>query len=266
MASLKNKLSEFVQRRMGINVSRVKKRGEEIFPPYVEEEFKGLFADYQDASMVSWQGMHDAYNASKYIAKNNIEGDIVECGVWRGGISALMKDVFVKYDKSSTRKFWLFDTFEGMSDPTEHDFKDGRGNTYEDTLAQFNREALPDGGNTWCRGEIEDVRNTMNRSSNEKIELKFIKGMVEDTLDKKDLPDEIAILRLDTDFYESTKKEFEVLFPRLVQGGILYVDDFGSWAGARKATKEYIEENVNDKFLFLNNHKYGALIGVKVFE
>jgi hypothetical protein len=266
MASLKNNLSEFIQRNLGLNISRVKKRGDEFFPPYVNEEFKELYAEYQDASMVSWQGMHDAYNAAKYVSKNKIAGDIVECGVWRGGVSALMKDVLVKYANNSPRKLWLFDTFEGMSDPTEYDFKDGRGNTFKDTLAQFNQEALPDGGNTWCRGEIDDVRNTMNRSANDMIELKFIKGMVEDTLEQSELPDKISILRLDTDFYESTKKEFEVLFPRLVKGGILYVDDFGSWAGARKATQEYIDTHANNKFAFFNNHKYGALIGIKVFE
>ena len=116
------------------------------------------------------------------------------------------------------------------------------------------------------RGEIDDVRNTMNRAANDMIELKFIKGMVEDTLEQSELPDKISILRLDTDFYESTKKEFEVLFPRLVKGGILYVDDFGSWAGARKATQEYIDTHANNKFAFFNNHKYGALIGIKVFE
>ena len=71
--------------------------------------------------MVPWQGMHDAFDAAKYVAESNIYGDVVECGVWRGGVSALMKDVIGGREVGDSRRFWLFDTFEGMSDPTEHD-------------------------------------------------------------------------------------------------------------------------------------------------
>ena len=70
----------------------------------------------------------------------------------------------------------------------------------------------------------------------------LIQGMVENTLLNKDnIPDQISLLRLDTDFYESTKIELEILFPKLVPGGILILDDYGYWSGARKAIDEYFK-------------------------
>jgi len=86
---------------------------------------------------------------------------------------------------------------------------------------------------------LDDVKRNIKK--NTKIDNIFlIKGKVEDTLkNKRKLPKKISILRLDTDFYESTKIELEILFPRLVKGGVLIVDDYGFWKGAKKAVDEY---------------------------
>ena len=70
--------------------------------------------------------------------------------------------------------------------------------------------------------------------------IKFIEGEVEKTLlYEENLPKKISILRLDTDFYSSTKKELEILYPRLVSGGVCIIDDYGYWKGARQAVDEY---------------------------
>ena len=85
MSTLKRKLSDLFS-MIGIRVTRIKKRGSENFPSYVQDDFIHLYKKYSGFSMVPWQGMHDAYQAALYIAQNLEEGDVVECGVWRGGV------------------------------------------------------------------------------------------------------------------------------------------------------------------------------------
>ena len=245
---------------IGIRISFIKKRGEENFDGYVDEKFPALYKKYCDESMVAWQGMHDAFDAATYISKSNIEGDVVECGVWRGGVAALMKDVIYENEGTGDRKFWLFDTFEGMSSPSEFDFK---GEKNQDALNKHKKSLRRDGTSNWCRGELDDVKNTINKTSDGLINVKFIKGMVENTLRSDNLPNKIALLRLDTDWYESTKVELEVLLPKLVTGGILIIDDYGAWAGARKAFNDLKKEKGLKGFAIFRNHIDGALIAIK---
>lgn len=259
MSSLNRKLYDMLT-AVGIKVNRIRERGSENFPSYVQEDFIKLYQKYSGVSMVPWQGMHDAYQAASYIAQHLDEGDVVECGVWRGGVSALMYETVSKY-RDNPLKFWLFDTFEGMSDPTEHDFKSGR--TFADTISKHKGLLRNDGGSNWCRGELDDVKDTMRLAAGSLENVEFVRGMVEETLFGASLPNKIALLRLDTDFYESTKTELEVLYPRLVKGGVLIIDDFGAWAGARKATQEYLEQISEGALCITYNHYYGALIGVK---
>ena len=87
----------------------------------------------------------------------------------------------------------------------------------------------------------------------------YVKGLVEKTLDGN-FPEKISLLRLDTDFYESTKKELEILFPKLQSGGIIIIDDYGHWKGCKKAVDEYF---VNKKNIFFQQIDYSGLIGVK---
>ena len=134
------------------------------------------------------------------------------------------------------RRIWAFDTFAGMTAPSDADFKPGEDLDVKKKFASLNRADH----NEWClASEGEVVRNFETRVGN--ADLMTVKGPVEETLkDALNLPDQIAILRLDTDFYESTKAEMDVLYPRLSKGGVLIVDDYGEWAGARKAVDEYL--------------------------
>ena len=101
-------------------------------------------------------------------------------------------------------------------------------------------------------------RNISKNTSSNKY--KLIKGPVEDTLNvEENLPKKISVLRLDTDFYESTKKELEILYPRLVKNGILIIDDYGHWQGSRKAVDEYFQ---NDEVL-LNYIDYTCRMIIK---
>lgn len=260
MNRLKQTISKLLS-HAGIRVSLIKKRGKETLGHYVDVRFPPLYKKYCDESMVAWQGMHDAFDAAAYITESNIEGDVVECGVWRGGVSGLMKDVVYANEGSSERKFWLFDTFEGMTAPSKSDFKSGEDQ--EQTLNTHKQSLRADGTSDWCRGDLPDVKKTISKSSGGLDNVKFIKGKVENTLRLNNVPSKIALLRLDTDFYESTKVELEVLLPKLATGGILIIDDYGAWAGARKAFNEMKEGKGLEGFAVFRNHIDGALIAIK---
>lgn len=161
-----------------------------------------------------------------------IAGDFVECGVWRGGHCMLA--ALKMLQANDLRDIWLFDTFEGMSEPTDADYR-GKGQAMRDWEASKH----PVSGSTWCRAELWDVKSAMESTGYPMDRVTFVKGKVEDTLKSDPLPERIAVLRLDTDWYESTKAELEVLYPRLQSGGVLILDDYNYWRGCRKAVDEY---------------------------
>lgn len=193
--------------------------------------------------------------AAKYVKKNNIYGDFVECGVWRGGNSIAAAQVF-STDKIM-RKIWLFDTFSGMTEPTEFDVS---SDDRIPTMTRYEQDKRLD-HNEWCFASLEDVRSNFEQSGiilNETVQ--FIKGDVLTTLEKEPIPEKISVLRLDTDWYESTKKELEVLYPRLVSGGLLLLDDYAFWNGARKAVAEYFENEPNRTPFFALNGSGRVLV------
>jgi hypothetical protein len=184
-------------------------------------------------SMTGVVAQWEFIQAIRYVESNGVPGDIVECGVWRGGnlvIAGLLRKK-LGFD----RQIWAYDTFAGMTGPTTFDFKPAENLDVQGKFAGSERQ----GYNEWCfASEDEVVGNFQDRVGNR--DLRVVKGPVEETLARADnLPDEIAVLRLDTDFYESTKAELNALYPRLASGGVLIIDDYGEWAGARKAVDEY---------------------------
>ena len=173
-------------------------------------------------------------NAVKYVVANKIPGAIVECGVWRGG-SMMAAAAALLGVKDASRDIYLFDTFEGMSEPTEKDVMFD-GQKASSLLGSSERkEGII---NYWCVAGIEDVTRNVTSTGYPKEKLHFIKGKVEDTIPKH-APDQIALLRLDTDWYESTAHELEHLFPRVAPNGVVIIDDYGHWQGAREAVDEY---------------------------
>ncbi|WP_417458029.1 TylF/MycF/NovP-related O-methyltransferase [Kordiimonas sp.] len=191
--------------------------------------FSELFAASKLYTMTDKPAMFALYSAVNHVLDRNIAGDIVECGVWRGG-SALLAGLIMKKRGISGRSLYLYDTFEGMSEPTEHDV-DKNGNTASSLMEKFSDE------NGWCYASVQDVSNTF-RQQNFAFPVNLIKGDVLKTIPQK-RPNVISVLRLDTDWYQSTKCELEYLYPKLTTGGVLIIDDYGHWAGARKAVDEY---------------------------
>ena len=152
-----------------------------------------------------------------------------------------------------SRQLYLFDTFEGMTAPGDEDYH------YTGTPASVLKERHEKGGKVWNAVPLEEVRRAVLSTGYEAAQVHFVKGRVEDTLPQQ-APNTIALLRLDTDWYESTKHELMTLFPRITPGGILIIDDYGHFAGARKAVDEYIRK-YRVKIL-LDRADYSGRIGV----
>ncbi len=219
-----------VAKRLGYDVSR--SRGDAL-PRDMGEEFAALYHRYRDYSKTSVERMYALYEATRYVIRTGVPGDIVECGVWRGGSSMLAAGTILAQG-SERRRLWMYDTYEGMSEPTEHD-RDKHGNAAADLMRAG---ASDKETSVWCLASLEDVRANMAITKYPPDEIRYVQGKVEDTIPGT-APDQIALLRLDTDFYESTLHELVHLYPRLAPGAVLIIDDYGHWEGARKATDEF---------------------------
>ncbi len=192
----------------------------------------------------------------RYVTRNDIPGVIVECGVWKGGSVMAAALTLIECNKSD-RDIYLFDTFEGMTKPGKEDIN------YKNIPAteKFEKTKITDNSSNWQRAELDEVKLAVFSTGYPQDKFHFVKGMVENTLPDM-APELISILRLDTDWYQSTKHELINLFPRLSKGGILIIDDYGSYQGSKKAVDEYFEETKNP--ILLVRIDYTGRIGVKL--
>ncbi len=155
---------------------------------------------------------------------------------------------------------FLFDTFEGMSQPGDDDIQSMTGELATELLAENDRSS-----EIWAYAPIADVRRNLQSMGYPANHLHFVKGKVEDTI-PDNAPDHISILRLDTDWYESTRHEMIHLFPRLARNGILIIDDYGAWAGARKAVDEYFTARDMKPFLARIDNTGRIYVTLRFFE
>jgi O-methyltransferase len=176
----------------------------------------------------------NAMRAVEAVEKASIKGAIVECGVWRGGVSMAMMHQLKKF--GSRRQVFLYDTYDGMSEPTSED-RSPEGEAASKLLAVHKKD---EANHFWAFAPIDRVRRNIESVGYPMEWVRMIQGKVEDTMPGV-IPESIALLRLDTDWYESTRHELIHLYPRLVSGGVLILDDYGFWQGARKAVDEFFE-------------------------
>lgn len=196
-------------------------------------------------SMTSVARISKLYESLNTIMSNNIEGDIVECGVWKGGniLGSMEYCHYYGIDKT----IWAYDTFEGMTNPTQFDINlnDQSASTIFNSVK--------------CESSLTEFNKTINISQLDKTKLKIIAGDINVTLDQIDnVPKQISLLRLDTDWYESTLKELNILYPKISKGGICIIDDYGHWQGCKKAVHEYFN---ND----LPKHEYIDYTGIVIY-
>ena len=226
-----------------------------LFPPDFDEDTIDIIRTVQPYSTTSVERLFALIHAVKYVVKANIPGSIVECGVWRGGSMMAVAHTLKRFGKGDI-DLYLFDTYEGMTRPTEVDI-DHAGNP---APIKFERKQRITSTSDWCYASIEEVQINLFSTGYNTDRLKFIKGKVEDTIPDS-APSQISLLRLDTDWYESTRHELMYLYPRLAAGGVLIVDDYGHWQGSKKATDEYFMQN--NISLLLNRIDYTGRIAVK---
>jgi O-methyltransferase len=205
-------------------------------------------------TMTSPERIAAVCSAAEYVVRASIPGDFVECGVWRGGSTMAAALSFLHLGRKDIQLF-LFDTFAGMTEPTSDD-RDVR--TGEPAMTEFSRMKKRNEG--WCEASKGDVSSNLASSRYPAENIHLIEGRVENTIPEA-APAAISLLRLDTDWYESTRHEMEHLFPRLAPGGVLIIDDYGHWAGSRKAVDEYFA--TNDVQMLLNRIDYTGRIGIK---
>jgi O-methyltransferase len=191
--------------------------------------------------------------AVEYVAARGTPGALVECGVWRGGSMMAVALTLLRIGVTD-RDLYLFDTFAGMTPPTDADVKPS-GERAADLLATEG-----DDSDVWAIASLDEVRDAMLGVGYPEGRIHFIEGPVEKTL-PANAPDEIALLRLDTDWYASTTHELVHLYPRLAGGGVLILDDYGYWQGARRAVDEYV--GALETPLLLNRIDHTARIALK---
>jgi hypothetical protein len=195
--------------------------------------------------------------AIDHVVRHRIPGDIVECGVWRGGsMMAVALALMARGDTS--RHLYLYDTFEGMSAPTDED-RSANGESAQEQLARTDREHA-----VWAYASLDDVQANVYATGYPREHIHFIQGKVEDTIPQT-LPERIALLRLDTDWYESTRHELLHLYPLLSRHGLMIIDDYGHWQGARQAVDEYFAQRLAEGAdpVFLHRIDYTARLVVK---
>lgn len=227
-----------VMDRLGYEVRRKPAEDDGLsFPPDFDEHACELFKRVRPYTMTGMERVLALRDSVRYISATKIPGDICECGVWRGGSMMVVALTLVEMG-DTTRDLYLFDTFTG---PPEPGSKDSPTASAELAAALKVPELahLP----------TDEVRAKLEETGYPAEKIHLVRGLVEDTIPDQ-APGRLALLRLDTDYYTSTAHEMRHLYGRISPGGILIIDDYGKFVGARTAVDEYF--NTSGQQVLLN--------------
>ncbi|MDH4984423.1 TylF/MycF/NovP-related O-methyltransferase [Aminobacter anthyllidis] len=200
-------------------------------------EFLEIWERVKPYTMTSPERGHALWSAVNTLVDNDIPGAIVECGVWRGG-SAMLAALTLIQRGAANRNLILFDTFAGMTEPGPDDI-DIHGRPADALMQGAHGETLA--GLVQAVAPLDEVHAAVASTGYDMRLVRFVAGDVRETLAKTHTL-RIALLRLDTDFYDSTMAELRHLYPRLTRGGVMIIDDYGHWSGARKAVEDYFAD------------------------
>lgn len=225
--------------------------GEKEYPPDFRDDEVDIIREVRPWTLTSAERIYVLIQAVRYVKANAIKGAIVECGVWKGGSMAAVARTLLQM-QGAERDLYLFDTFEGMTEPSSGDI-DYSGKQASDLLVE--KPHYKCGG-----APLESVKKVLHSTGYPEARIHFIRGKVEETIPSS-APDSISLLRLDTDWYESTRHELVHLFPRISHGGVVIIDDYGHWRGCRKACDEYFAQNGIP--ILLNRIDYTGRIALK---
>jgi len=222
-----------------------------------DPRFHELYERCRAYTMTSIERLYALYKSVEYIVSANIPGDFAEAGVWRGGSCMLIAETLLALGESS-RRIFLFDTFAGHPRPDAEKDSDIWGNR---AIDEWQRTTGDDNHGQWAYVSLEEVQANLALTGYPSDKLVFVKGMVEKTVQNVDAKGRLALLRLDTDWYGSTAAGLEHLYPRLISGGVLIIDDYGHYKGQRLAVDEYLAARKEP--VLLNRIDYSCRLGVK---
>jgi len=229
-------MKSFIQKlfnKFGYRISRLHTNLK--IPSEADDFQKKIIKECSDLTATGTIRMFGFLKAIEHVCLNDVKGDIVECGVLQGGNIIMAQKYLNKLN--SANLIYGFDTFAGMTEPTKEDTDNNNNSQIKIWKKHLRDDKICD----WAFCSIEDVNKNISNLV-PKNNIKLIKGKVEHTLlIKENIPEKISILRLDTDWYESTKIELEVLYPRLSKGGFLIIDDYGEFSGCRKAVDDFFK-------------------------
>ena len=208
--------------------------------------------------MTSVERLYALYKSVEYVVASGLPGDFAETGVWQGGSCMLIAETLIAFGDRS-RRIFLFDTFEGHPKPDAEKDVDLWGNR---AIDEWRREVGEDHHGSWAYVSLADVQANMARTDYPADRLVFVKGLLENTAASVPSINQLALLRLDTDWYASTQAGLAHLYPRLVSGGILVVDDYGHYKGQQLAVDEYFASK-DQLPILLNRIDYSCRLGVK---
>lgn len=223
-------------RRVGLDIVRYQpKLGSSSLPADLSSRDRLIVDRIREFTMTSVERQMALIESVRHLVRYRIQGCIVECGVWRGG-SSMAAALTLISEGDTSRPMYLYDTFSGMRPPKDVD------RSVDGTLAQTRMDRDPEKqGWIWAVAGIDDVRRNMESTGYPRDRITYVTGPIESTIPDQAPTERISLLRLDTDWYDSTKHELEHLYPRLCEGGILIIDDYGHWEGAKKAVDEYLD-------------------------
>lgn len=186
-------------------------------------KFYSLYKKYKDFTMIPEEVFTSNLELCSKAA--TYAGDIVECGVWRGGMAAALTEVL-----GDGRTIHLFDSFEGLPPAKEVDGREALNWQSDTTSAGYFDN---------CTADESFAITAMQKTGHTKY--KLWKGWFDETTPQYD-GDKIAILRLDGDWYDSIKVCLDKLFPKVIEGGLVVLDDYYTWDGCTKAVHDYLSE------------------------
>lgn len=204
----------------------------------------------------------DKEAAVQYVIKNNIDGVFIECGVGDGQFERIWINELKIHN--TVRDIYMYDTFSGLTIPGKYDYTCANASwnmNNDEVLKTWEKQIIDQKVNGWCYTPLEKVKESLEMTGYPSNKLHYIVGDVLETLQNpENIPDKIAILRLDTDWYESSKFELEKLYPNVVKGGVVIFDDYLHWDGQRRATDEYFA-NIGESHNFVKiNDTVAAMI------
>jgi O-methyltransferase len=202
---------------------------------FVDDADRRIIETVKSRTMTDTVRLFSMIEGLRYLVRVGVPGAIVECGVWRGG-SMQAAALTLLECQDTERELHLFDTFEGMPPPSDADVRFKDGQTAEEIMQTSDKDSA-----IWAIAGLEDVKQGMVETGYPAEKVVYHQGRVEETI-PDEAPDQIAFLRLDTDWYESTRHELDHLYDRLSPGGILIIDDYRYWEGSYRATHEWLDE------------------------